>query len=331
MFRKSKIIKGLILLLMVGVLTSAGFVAWWKCGEKEKLQKAIGNEQLAISNEGKGTKAKSKVLVLHIIEENWDDLEFHLPKGKPMLMTKKEVLNYYQEYKEKVIKRDVEIKKIIKDDAKQAIKLAISRGVVPEKTQAKLLYIKHEIVYFGKTYYSKEEDVLPIEAFRGGFSGIQKMSFSYLYKDVPQKISILLEPKEYDKVCKKFIPPDWDRFKEIRLVDDLYILFADKIGNIRIKYNDKEYNLKVGSILELPAKEKILTREEMMRFREKYFKYYIKKYPWIEIGKYRDNEYMYIKYIMATKLRDISVPNETFRFGTRVTIINHGFEEIKEN
>jgi len=340
-----KVIKGLICLLAMGILAGTSQAEWWRfwgkeakavaqAEVKENLKVAEAESKPVKATEEKGTQtaeaqvkakveATRKILVLHIIEENWDDLEFILPKykrvrGVKFTITKKEALKDYREFKEKAIKKDVEIKGIIKGSIMPTMKLAISQGTISKDSDNRL-YVKHEIVYIGKAYYLKEEDTFIKSAFRGK-AGDKRIISDYYYERLPKKISLLLEPKYFDKTCRKFLPHKMNNFEEIRLVDDLYILSVDNSGNLKIKYNDKKYTLKVGSVLELPIKETILTRDEMMKFKERYFEYYAKEY---RIGQ---EEY---KYILPSFLEKISIPNERFRFGTKVTIINYGFEEIQ--
>ncbi len=273
-----------------------------------------------------------KVLVLQIIEENWDDLEFSLPKydmvvgRSPEPMTKKEALKDFEEYKEKAIKKDLEIKEAIKGDVVKTVRLTVLKSnIPPQKTipesMENSLYIKHEIAYLGKAYYLKEGDTFVRAAFRGGV-GFRKMNFDYYYNNLPKKVSLLFEQKYFDKTAEKIFPQAWNYFEEIRLVEDIYIDSVDSSGNLKIKYNDKAYSVTAGAVVELPIQEKILTRQEMMQFREKYFEYYAKAYPWVKPEEYN-------MYIITSFLDQISISNESFHFGTKVTIINHGFEEIQ--
>lgn len=274
------------------------------------------------NNSWAGTK---KVLVLHIIEENWDDLEFRLPLyrgGPPKPITKKEALKYFEEYKEKAVKKDKGISGSLKEGAKSALKskAGVSSSQVQENMQNSL-YIKHEIAYLGKAHYLKETDTFNTAAFRGR-AGTERMEFAYFYDSMPKKLSLLFTPKKYSEISKKYFPQSWNDFKEIRFAGDIYIMSVDNVGTLKIKYNNKDYTVKESSIVVLSKEEKTLTRREMMQFREKYFKYYAEAYPWLKPEDYN-------MYTITSFLERISIPNETFNFGTRVTIINHGVQEIQ--
>jgi hypothetical protein len=271
---------------------------------------------------GVGSKER-KVLVLHIIEENWDDLEFILPKYKgrgPVPITKREALkDYYNYYLINTLKLRVEKQvenKLIKKQ-KEKIKTflieEIKKETLPETIK---FYVYHTIKYYGKAYFLKEKDIFIKDGFRW-----DSIEFSYCYNKIPKKISILLEPKSFWPQYREYTPYSWNKFKEIRLVNDIVILSSDKTSNLRIKYDGKEYNLKVGSVLELPIKEKDLTEEEMMKFRERYYKYYKKKYnePWM--GTPEGN--------FSGKLYQLSVSKDKFHFGTKVMLINYGYIELE--
>ncbi len=281
----------------------------------------------------------NKILLLHIIEENWDDLEFMRGKEKneegyntgKVYFTKKEYLNLYFRhlgYKTEVIspiKKNIMMKKtkiktarklnledgIEKD--KKNIKISrahyISRREIPEESA---LYISHHINYYGKTYLLEDDEEVKSE----NYFRIKSISFAYPYSRIPEKISLLLAPDALLMPSKKQIGVNWDNYREIRLVEDMYILSIDNEGNLKIKYDGDEYNLDVGTVLELPIKETDLTEEEVMNFKKKYYEYYTEKYNW------------FMKVEGYFRGRVLAVKQDKYHFGTRVIIINYGYEEF---
>lgn len=264
---------------------------------------------------------KKKILVLHIIEENWDDLEFYLPKYDmavgtgPAPVTKKQALKYSQE-KMNTIRLQIKDKNErtkIKNNIKLSISKSIGEGDLSKDIK---MSVNHKIKYYGKTYLLNDEDTFMLDSFRWDD---RHTYFGYSYDKIPEKILILLEPKVFFVDYSKYVPPSWDKFEEIRLLDDIYILSYDKEGNLKIKYDGKEYNLKTDSTLELPEKEKNLTRNEMVKFREKYYEYYAKEYGWV--GDPEGN--------FRSQLFQITSPKDIFHFGTKVTLINFGYVELE--
>lgn len=240
-----------------------------------------------------------KVLVLQIIEENWDDLEFSLPKyligdkGGPKLITKKEAIRPFGDFK-----KDIKAKneKIIKN-IKQSFKNSISKGNISKNAG---VYVRHEIEYYGKTYQLKEDETFMKDAFR-----FDSVYFEYSYEKVPKKISVLTDPTN-DPVKWLFLR----KYKYIRLLDDIFITSANEKGDLKIKYAGRDYNLNVTSILELPSDEKILTKKEMLEFKTNYEEKWGFKVESLGTGGIRSSK-------------------ESFHFITKVTLVNYGYMEIE--
>lgn len=235
-----------------------------------------------------------KVLVLHIIEENWDDLEFIGPKikrpGNYKLPTKKEVIKFRR--------MDMEENKeeIIKD-----LKLYLSTGEVPKNLK---VFISHTIKYFGKANELKDGDVLEEAIYR-----FAKLSFIYYYERFPEEILLLTVPQIFDMTKQEYEPYTWGNFKEIRLVGNIYILYKDNYGNLKIKYNEIPYNLKAGNKVQFPTKVANLKKNEMVDFINKIEK---------TIGT---KSRSYLHSIVSSK--------DIFYFKTKVTLINYGYIKIE--
>jgi len=248
-------------------------------------------------------KEKRKVLVLHILEEHWDDLELHPrkvlvnPNYKPP--TIKELLRPYKEYKTKLNSRET------KEKIEGWFKSSISKDAA--------LFVYHEINYFGKTYMLKDEETYcpARNIFRWDVG--HKYSI-YSYNKIPQKI-LLLKDVMNNSLRREFL---W-RHHYIRLVNDLQIISSDAQGNLKIKYEGKEYASTIGTVLQLPPKEERLTPMEIASFMKKY-----------EFPEYIAQADRYIEQLKkGEKLVPLSIQKDEYYFKTQVTVINHGYIEIE--
>lgn len=231
---------------------------------------------------------KRKVLLLQVIEENWDNLEFWPPlrRGGYKPPTKKEAM-------ERKLLNVVGTK----EGMIKGLNYRISKGKVPKDLK---FYVVHTIKYFGKTGEMNDEDIVEESIYR-----FDKYFFGYYYGDVPEKISLLTKPKFGNK---NDISPltFWRHFEYIRLVEDLHVLSSDNSGNLKIKYDKKVYNLKVGDKIEFPMKVINLSKDEMINFTKKY-------------KEEKSN----------SSIESISVKKDTFYFKTKVIIINQGYVEVE--
>ncbi len=248
-----------------------------------------------------------KVLVLQIIEENWDDLEFDLPKyNAPVGWTSTPITNK-EVFKRNEIKIETE---------KTNIKSYVNSSIVNNRLSKIIkVYIKHNIIYYGKAYMLGEQETFMRDSLR-----IDYLNYNYSYNIIPEKIPLLVEPQAYVVNYKKYIPADWHRFQEIRLVKDIYIKAVSEKVDFVIVYMNNNYEFNMGEKFDLPKQEISLSRTEMMKYRENYYDYYKEKCkePWMGTaeGKFK------------SQLSEISVLNEVFHFGTKVTIFNYGYMEL---
>lgn len=250
-------------------------------------------------------KEKKKILVLQIIEENWDNLEFYPPKYEciikdcPSKKTKKEVI--------KKIGLPADINKVkidmekVKKEGYPYVNYMLSDYLPKQGVNTKNIemFVVHNLKYYGKTGEMKDNDLVEEAIYRFG-----KYLLQYYYEEIPKKISLLIDPKCGGHNCT-----------HIRLVDDINILSSDKSGDLKINYSGETYNLKVGDKIQFPVKEVTMTKDEIQNWTEKYMEKFKARWGY--------------QYNINSCHPSIIITKGNIYFKTKVILINLGYLEVE--
>ncbi len=284
--------KRIVGILLAGALLLGTSVICLGMGEKSTTnQESTGAEE--------PVEKGRKILVIGIIEENWDNIEMGFGKKKVTRMTKQEYMKYNYP--------KIFTGKEILDKFKKEVR--------PETS----LFIFHRITYLKNFDVLSDTDVINWNIGRTG-----DLYFTCQFVTPPRKIPIA-KPKLGAR-HKGYEDQVWGEFRNVRFVKDVEIINIDKSGNIKFKYLNKEYYCPARNKIELPIQENTMPSTKFVwdnprGLDKKTIKKAVKKHGKFLYG----NKYGLRRNIVLG--RDLYPDQKVkyFYIRTKITIVNYGY------